>query len=289
MPLKRKIKLNGISAVPAAAAAGTAIIEVPLSFSRIHELHIQYGHTSGTNTIAAALAFIEEVRIMVNGSPWRTFSGLQLRDQNLLNGSTYDCTGLPNTTVGVNLPIFFAEPWRKDIEDQDGLAWIIKPFESFRVEVQLAANANAPTLNAFAVVDDVNLNISEPQYMKWQRQTFNGGSTEVDFTTIDRRGFIHQVSLYPSAALTDVIVKKDGIIISEQKRTQKDALLATHGMLGVGTTGRIANVWDEVFDHDDLTRSALDMRGSRELVITAKSSSSLGSTTAIVQRREGVV
>ena len=286
MPIKRKIRLNGISAVPAAAAAGTAIIEVPLSFARAHEIHLQYGHASGTNTIAAALAFIEEIRVMVNGSAIRTMSGVQLRDQNLLNGSTYDCTGLPTTTLGVNLPIYLAEPWRKDITDQDGLAWSTKPMDSFRIEVQLAANAIAPTLNAFAIVDDVQLNIDRPQYMKWIRQTFNGGSTEVDFTTIDRRGFIHQVTLYPTAALTEVNVKKDGIIISELKRTQNDAVLLTHGMLTVGTTGRISNVWDVVFDHDDLSGSALPMAGSRELVITAKSASSLGSTTAIVQRRE---
>lgn len=291
MPIKRKIRLNNISAIPVISAAGTALIEVPLSFGRCHELHLQYGHAAGTNTVAAALAFIEEIRLIINGTVIRTFSGAQLRDQNLLNGSAYDCSGLPNTTVGVNLPIFLAEPWRKDARDQDALAWSSKPMNSFKVEVQLAANAGgAPTLAAFAVVDDVLVPAapSEILYCKWIRQSFNGGSTEVDITTIDRRGYLQQVTLYPTAALTDVIVKKDAIIISELKRTQNDALLLTHGMLTVGTTGRVANVWDVVFDHDDLLGSSVDMRGSRELVVTLKSGSSLGTTTGIVQRLEAL-
>ena len=117
MPQKRKIRLNNISAVPAAAAAGVALIDIPLSFGRCHEIHIGYGHASGTNTIAAALAFVEEIRVILNGTVVRTMSGAQLRDQNVQNGSAYDMTGLPNTTVGVDMPIFFAEPWRKDVRD----------------------------------------------------------------------------------------------------------------------------------------------------------------------------
>ena len=289
MPQKRKIRLNNISAVPAIAVAGVALIDVPLSFGRCHEIHIGYGHAAGTNTVAAALAFVEEIRVIVNGTVLRTMSGAQLRDQNVQNGSAYDFTGLPNTTVGVDMPIFFAEPWRKDVVDQDSLAWSSKPMNSFKIEVQLAANAGgAPTLNAFAVVDDVVLEkpAREILYCKWARQTFNGGSTEVDITNIDRRGFIQQVTLYPSAALTEVIVKKDALIISELKRTQNDAIMLHHGMLTVGATGRVANVWDVVFDHDDLLGSSLDMRGSRDFVLTLKSGSTLGSTTGIIQRVE---
>lgn len=285
MARKRVIKLNNISAIPGAAAAGTAIIAVPLSFGRLHELHMQYGHAAGTNTIAAALAFIDEVRIMVNGDPKRTFSGEELRDQNLLNGTAYDYTGLPNTTVGVNFPMYFAEPWRKDARDQDLLAWSTRGMTSMQLEVQLAANANAPTLNAFAVVSDDDV-AGEPLYCKWIRQTFNGGSTDVDITTIERRGFISSISLYPTAALTDVKVNKDGTDIYTLKRTQADALLTNHGMLTVGTTGRIANVWDIVADHDDLLGSAWDMKGSKDLTINLKSGSSLGSTTGIIQRIE---
>ena len=287
MPIKRKIRLNNISAVPAAAAAGTALIEVPLSFGRCHEIHLGLAYATGAS-IAAALAFVSEVRVIVNGTVIRTFSGVELRDQNVQNGSGYDCTGLPNTGTGVDLPIFFAEPWRKDARDQDALAWSTKPMNTFKIEVQLAANANAMALTAFAVVDDVVLDAAprDIMFVKWIRQSFNGGATEVDITTIDRRGYLQQVSFYPTAALTEVVCKKDGIIVSELKRQQNDALMLTHGMQTVGATGRIANVWDVVFDHDDLLGSSVNMDGSRELVFTTKSASTLGTTVGIVQRLE---
>ncbi len=292
MPTKRKIRLNNISSIPAAGAAGVALIDVPLSFGRCHEIHFQLGTASGaTATLAAAVALVTEIRVILNGTVVRTMSGAELRDQNVLNGSTYDMTGLPQVGAGVDFPIFFAEPSRKDVRDQDSLAWSSKPMNSFKVEIALASNVIALTLQAFAVVDDVILDkpSSEILFVKWIRQTFNGGSTETDVTTIDRRGFIQQVTLYPaSQALTEVIVKKDGLIISELKRTQNDSLLAHHGMLTVGATGRIANVWDVVFDHDDLLGSSLDMRGSRDFIITAKCAVANASYTGIIQRAENL-
>lgn len=292
MPQKRKIRLNNISAIPGTATPGVALIDIPLSFGRCHEIHLGVGYAGAANTVAFALAIIEEIRVIVNGTVLRTMSGAQLRDQNVQNGSAYDMAGLPNTTVGVDMPIFFAEPWRKDVRDQDALAWSSKPMNSFKIEVQFTANAgatlNSNTLQAYAVVDDVILDkpANEILFCKWIRQTFNGGSTEVDVTNIDRRGFIQQVTLYPSAALTEVIVKKDALIISELKRTQNDSLMLHHGMLTVGATGRVGNVWDVVFDHDDLLGSSLDMTGSRDFILTLKSGSTLGSTTGIVQRLE---
>lgn len=285
MPEKRKIQLAGISSV---AASGTALLEIPLSWGRMHYLVLQHGYSAGTNTIAAAATNITEIRVIVNGTVIRTISGTQLRDMNLLNGTAYDCTGVPNTAPGVSFPIFFNEPWRKDARDQDALAWPSAPMNSFKVEVVLGA-ASTPTLKAYAVVDDTTVQ-GTPLYCKWIRQPFNASSTEFDITTIDRRGFIQQISLYPdsgaSQVATETQVKKNGIIIHELTYSANLALLQHYAMTPAAS-GRSSNITDIVFDHDDLLGSSVQLDGARDLIVKVKAASAMsGTITGIIQRLE---
>src|SRR5207253_10427207 len=64
---------------------------------RYHYVLLQHGYSAGTNTIAAAATNISEIRVTVNGRVQRRISGTQLRDMNVLNGTGYDFTGVPNT------------------------------------------------------------------------------------------------------------------------------------------------------------------------------------------------
>lgn len=285
MAAKRKIKLSNLSGV---AASGTTVLEVPLAFGRCHYILLEHGYSSGTNTVAAAATNISEIRVVVNGTVVRTISGTQLRDMNIANGTAYDCLGVPNTSPGVSFPIFFAEPWRKDAKDQDALAWPSAAMNSFKIEVALGA-ASTPTLVAHAVVDDVQ-GSADALICKWIRQPFNAGSTSFDISTIDRRGWLTQISLYPdsgaSNAATRVTVKKDGIIVHELSKSANLALLTNHAMTPAAS-GRTANIYDVVFDHDDLLGSALQMAGSKDLVVTVEAGSTMsGTVTGIIQRLE---
>lgn len=285
MAEKRKIQLAGISSV---AASGTALLEIPLSWGRMHYLVLHHGYTAGTNTVAAAATNITEIRVIVNGTVIRTVSGTQLRDMNILNGTAYDCTGVPNTAPGVSFPIYFAEPWRKDARDMDALAWPSSPMNSFKVEIVLGA-ASTPTIKAYAVVDDVAIP-GTPLYCKWIRQPFNASSTEFDITTIDRRGFLQQISLYPdsggSQTATETQVKRNGIIIHEFVTAANTALLTNFGMTPAAS-GRTSGITDIVFDHDDLLGSSINLDGSRDLIVKVKSASAMsGTITGIIQRLE---
>ncbi|HVV00274.1 MAG TPA: major capsid protein P2, partial [Verrucomicrobiae bacterium] len=106
---KKRIQIRNVQNV---AASKTALINLPVG-DRYHYVVLQHGYSAGTNTIAAACSNITEIRVKVNGRVQRVISGTQLRDMNLLNGTQYDCTGLPNTAPGVSFPIFFREQWRE--------------------------------------------------------------------------------------------------------------------------------------------------------------------------------
>jgi hypothetical protein len=277
---KNRIALKGISGV---AKSKTALVELPVG-PRYHYVVLQHSYTSGTNTIAAAATNVAEIRVKVNGRVQRVMSGTQLRDMNLLNGTTYDCDGVPNTAPGVSFPIFFAEPWRKDARDQDALAWSSRGWQSFQIEVDFGA-ADDATLVAHAVTD--NFAPEKPAGIcKWTRHSVGVTGTSFDWTTLDRRDWLQQLSLSHASSTagtyTKVTVKKDGEILHELTKSANSALLLQHGMTPAAS-GR-STLYDIVFDHDDLLGSAVNLDGSRDLVISAETTSMAGQVTVIAQR-----
>lgn len=284
MAEKYPIKLRNVSNV---AASKTAIIDVPVG-PRYHTIILEHGYASGTNTVAAAMANITEIRVLVNDRVQRVFSGVQLRDLNILNGVAFDCQGVPNTAPGVSLPIFFAEPWRKDSASQDALAWVTRDFKSFRIEVDLAA-ASTPTLVASAVIDQFQPAAGvTPLYVTMRRQQVAAAGTSFDITTIDKKNLLQQISLYPdsggSNAATIVTVRRDGQIVRELTKSANFAMLTNNDMTPTAS-GRTSNLFDLVFDHDDLLNSSLLLNGAKEFTLTVEAASAMsGTVTFIVQR-----
>lgn len=288
MPVKQRIELKNIQAV---AASGTALIDIPCG-PRYHTIILQHSYASGNNTVVAAMTNLANIKIRVNGRTQREYSGTQLRDLNLLMSGevgtagsvAYDATGLPNALTSV--PIFFAEPWRKSPIDQDALAWATNGWQSFQIEVTLGS-ASTPTLKAFAVVDEF-----QPEkaggIVKVIRQAFNAGSTSFDIATLDRRDWYQQISIYPdsggSNAPTKATLKVNGVILHELSASANLALLQGHGM-SPGATGRTANIYDLVLDHDDLLGSAVPANGARDMLLTIEAASAMsGTSTLLIQR-----
>ena len=284
MAEKYPIKLRNVSNV---AASKTALIDIPVG-PRYHTIVLEHGYSAGTNTVAAAMTNITEVRVIVNDRVQRVFSGTQLRNLNILNGTTFDCQGVPNTAPGVSLPIFFAEPWRKDSASQDALAWVTAGFKSFRIEVDLST-ASTPTLVASAVVDQFQpAKDVTPLFVTMRRQQVAAAGTSFDITTIDKKNLLQQISLYPdsggSNAATIVTARRDGQIVRELTKSANFAINTNNDMTPTAS-GRTANIFDLVFDHDDLLNSSLLLNGAKEFTLTVEAASAMsGSVTFIVQR-----
>lgn len=281
MPVKKRIQLRNISNV---AASKTALLDIPCG-DRYHLLEIQHGYTAGTNTIAAAATNITEIRVKVNGRVQRVISGTQLRDLNILNGTAYDCTGLPNTAPGVAFPIFFAEPWRMDEVDQDALAWKTNGWNSFQVEIDLGA-AGTPTLVAWAVTDKTQASKVEG-IVKWLRTQAAAAGTSFDIPTMDRKDWLQQISLYPDSGganpATQVTFRVCGDIYHEMTMTANIALLNHNGMVPAGA--RTANIYDMVLDHDGLLATAVPLDGVKDVTLTIAAGGAMsGTVTAIIQR-----
>lgn len=282
--IKYRIQLRSVQNV---AASKTALIDIPCG-QRFHYILLTHGYSAGTNTIAAAEANITGIRVYSNSRIQRNLTGTILRDLNLLNGTDYDCTGVPNTSPGVTFPIYLAEPWRESPADQDALAWSTSGWLNFQIQVDLGA-ASTPTLQAWAVVDDfVPPANSNPGIVKVLQTQLVPGGTIYDYTQLDRRDFLQQISIYPdtgaSQAPTQVTFKRNSVILHELTSAANSALLTNHNMFPTAS-GRSTGIYDMVLDHDGLLSSSVPMDGARDSLLEISAGSAMsGTQTAVVQR-----
>ena len=190
------ITTNSFQAV---AAGQTATLELPVGSLVYHELLLIYGtSTGGGPTEANMEAEVTEVRIKLDGKVQRVFSAAQLFDLNRVNGIT--------VAAGF-LPIFFGEPWRRSADGEDALAWGTQDISTFTVEVDIAAGATAPTLDARIVVDRVRRPLGP--IVKWRRFTVPVSAVGiVNVTTLPKQDAYYRLHAF-STLIDDVEVNID--------------------------------------------------------------------------------
>lgn len=289
MPIKQRVQLRDIST---AVVGGTVVINCPVG-PRYHSISLKHGDTDATS-LTQALANITMIRVKRNGRVQRTMTGGELRDMNLLFGTTYDAVGDPNvaaSSAGVNaiegaiITIYFAEPWRQEPDAQDALAWSTDGWESFTVEVDVST-AVAPFVRATAIIDNV---VNRNAIVKWLRVMTGASGTSFDYTAFDKRDFYQQISIYPCSGAATLETNRatfrvNGQILHERSAAEQYADLIQAAMNP--RSGRSSNyIYDLVFDHDGLLGSAVPLLGVRDVSLTIEATAAMsGTTTMIIQR-----
>lgn len=286
--MKYKIPLRDIS------GGGTTkqTINLPIG-PTFRQIQIQEYYAGGTNTIAGAAMNILEMRLLLNNRIQRRFSGTQLRDLNLFNGTQYDCVSgeAPNTAPGPTFSIFLAEPWRKDVAAQEFGKWYTAGlYSSFQIEVDLV---NAATLTCWAWVDDSRWTGAQPPMItKILPATIPAGGTKYDYTMVEQSGFLTQISLYPEngsgsaypcSALT--VFKGSARAYDAITATSNNATLIQHDMFPTASGRSVATIYDAVFDLNDDIAEAIPLNALRDVQLVIESgTANSGVVVAMVQR-----
>lgn len=151
---------RNITKLPSFNAVGanqTATVNLPIG-RRYHEILIYY---KGNASQAVIEADITMVRVKVDGKVQRAFKPSEINKVLGLNGVAFRA-GL--------LPIYFSEPWRRNVASEDVLAWGTQGLTTFQIEIDIASGATSPTLEAYAVTDNVAAGLSN--IIKMRRQVF---------------------------------------------------------------------------------------------------------------------
>ena len=222
---------------------------------------------------------IGDIRVIANDETVRQHSAAELNAINALYGPQYAAyNGNAGSATAANnvfqLPIYFAEPWRKDTITDDKLAWNTRNLRNFRIEVDIKADtapldSDAPGLMGLIV--------------KYDRTTLNLATGWNDVMSLPRIGAYQALHLV-STAITDVEILQGnqkrlgpiGLAQLQARQIYRDmfpiypamaaaaaapagVLGATSGIAIVGGTNHAATrgMTDVVFDMNDKPNSSL--------------------------------
>jgi hypothetical protein len=264
------LRIKQLPTFDSTAAGAKNVVDLPLGL-RYHAIWLRLGNIEGDGDpeVPNALTdLVEDIVVKINGKPQRTHSGTELNQLNSVNGVFYlaqavGTDGFPDRRL--YLPIYFAEPWRKNPEEVSAMALRTNGIESFQVEVNLKAGLAAPVLDGWYEFDYDSRPIG--LISKFIRQDTSAVGTSRDITTIDKRDFIESIHLFPvavSGPLTEALIAAGAV--NEIKLTangeeirDKITFLQNYATL-VGRELRpdpgFAR-YDLVFDYDDPVNGAL--------------------------------
>ena len=206
-------------------------------------LIIEYSDTGGTQT--AIDAAIVDSRLLLNNKADRTHSGAELNLQvNGVNGTQYLKSGTTASGIKQYLRINFAEPWRKDKDDQSRLVLNTDKANGVKtavLEIDLNATlAGTPSLVVYAVVRPPLLppaDGSRPLISKIFRTGVNAGQA--------------------SQAVAKVTLKRNGTTVFEFTKTANIADLLALDMNPNTSAAAGAAGFDMILDAEDPIAGAL--------------------------------
>ena len=297
-------------------AGQVATSEIPIG-PRIHVVWAE-AVVKKTGAAPALSDILGLINVKVNGKVQRAMTATELVALNELNGddyklrwqkstdngATYGALGTPaladGDTVKFQVPIYFAEPWRKEYKASDFGAWPTAwsngaKLASFQIELTVpnVAGCSLHALSTWAEQDKVLGQVvnGAPVFniTKWVRNSVPyTGAGELDITTLPRRDFLQALHLFAQTA--DPITAIEVNVDNDQKRkvtkTQNDQSLIGKNL---NAAGILATRFDVVFDYDDRPDSALNLNGVLDFLVkpTLASAAAASKTITVISESYG--
>jgi hypothetical protein len=258
----------------------------PTAGKRIHGMQLQLTYSGGTNTMAALMTALTEIRIKVGTKVPVRLTGTHLRDRMLLHGTTYDFNGLPNTGAQVTLP--FAPEWYLD-NVADALAWNPARLGN-DITVEIDSSATLSCVAYERVSDDldaafagiIGLEVIKP----------NAASTAFFVEKeLDMVGRLISASIYPDTGGSQEITpasfyvgKDDNFAHETLTSAQNDEQLERFS-LTPAASGRTANIYDMVWVKGDALHRSIDLEAWKTAKFKIEAGVAMTGTCSVLLER----
>jgi hypothetical protein len=291
MATKQKIILPAPNVV---GASKTSLIDLPRGY-RYSCIGIEYSDLQASPV--DILTAVGDMRLKINSKVNRLHSAAELDVLNKVNGAQYARLQIGSgTTMKQVIVIWFAEPWRKNADDQSRLAFTADArngVNNFQLEIDLTASATGtPAITAFAVVDAP---LPPPAsgaalLSKTFRSSVSVAGVSIDIPTLDK-GEVLQTLLFrnPTAGagsnISKVTLKQNGDTKHELTRTQNIGHLTAADMNPSTSTSLDTAGYDVILDADDPVTSGLPTNTNDNLALKVEfAAAASGSMTFLIQR-----
>lgn len=273
--------------IKAITGNGTGSLKItPTPGKRLHALQLQLTYTGGTNTLAALMTALTEIRCKVGTRVRWRLNGTQLRDFMLLNGTTYDFNGLPNTGAQVTLP--FAPEWFLD-NVADSLAWNPAILGN-DIIVEIDSTANLTAVAYERVSDDLEAPSSGIITLEVVKPVAGGTAFYVE-KELDLVGRLMLASIYPDSTNANEITPaslltglNDQFAYETLTSAQNDEALERYGKTPAAS-GRTANIYDMLFVKSDALSRAIDLSRAGRARFKIEAASAMAGTCSILLAR----
>lgn len=277
--------------VTAVAAGKTAVISMPTGW-RYHNVILTLGDSAAGNGNAPAIgATANEIRVLIGGKTIRRYTPTELDIINTAMGATYASqsaiSGGANGTGRRTLPIYFSEPWRKRVQDQDALAiqtgWL-GTNGRFQVEVDLKTGIT-PVLTACAEFDNFYSRNGPNRIMKWLPNDFNAAATPLEIATLERKEAWSQLSFFDTSDAKTV--DRVRLVVAGQELHDLTSAENTT-LLKMADMNPATGAYHVVFDNDDSLDDVIPFNGTESVHATLTLSAAPTGTLRCITQRIGL-
>lgn len=243
---RRQIVLPSFNAV---GVGQTASVDLAPG-KRYLSLYVNYKTNASQATLEAD---IPAIRLIVNGKVQRTFSAAELNKLNALNGIAY--------ALGT-IQIHLAESWLRTWVGEEGYGWGTGDIATFKLEIDIAGTAVAPTLSGFVEIDspldakNQPLGIGVIKKVKRFTRVVPGAGV-MNITDLPRIDAYSRIHIFASAAIIDKVkVNVDGMDVWELTTAQ----MATRLLVANPKLTAQTNAYHICFDVTQQGDSVLPMK-----------------------------
>lgn len=270
-----------IAGITVGASGSDSTIPVPVN-RRLLAIRLFAEATAAGPTQVFGANVIDGIQIYVGTRLVRDLTAQEALDIAALNGLAIT----PSATVG--LPIFFVEPWRASVMDEQVSAWDVFGAPAVTIKCRTKASLTSPMLTAVLDYDDgfttndqgarvLNIIKQEPIYLGSL-----GTQADILSPTIPVDLPIQRILIYPAAGVTVSAVKvtiNDNQVVQELTQAQNINFLADYGLVATSGNGKVFPV---VFDANQQMFDGLPASRSIKLSITQ---SGAGTVKLVMERR----
>ena len=267
--------------------ASTKIKITPTPGKKLFGVQCELTYAGGTNTLAALMTALTEIRVKVGTRVRWRLNGTQLRDFCLLHGTTFDFNGLPNTGAQVTIPLS-PEWFAPDV--QTFLAWN-PALLGGDITIEIDSTATLTVTSAYEFVND---DLTSPSLGIITLEVINpvaGGTAFFVEKELDPTGQLYLASIYPDSGGSNEItpaslyVGRDDAFAHETLTSAQNDETLERFTFTPAASGRSANVYDMVFVKDDGLGRAIDLGAWGVAKLKIEAASAMSGTCAILLAR----
>ena len=226
-----------IAGIEGVASGAQATVKVPTN-RRLHLIRLYAQGTDANPATVYAADVIDTVYAYVNGKLMRTVTGAELAFLAGFNGLTLN-------QPGDGLPIYFSDPKRASVMDEQVTAWDLFGVQDMVLKVALKGSLTGVTLSAVMVYDDgYTTNLQNQRVLNILKYTpfYFNASTSYDITALDIDKPIQRIFLIPASNNTIskvTVIVNDTDYVFEMTQAQNKAMLEDYGLVSETGDGKI--------------------------------------------------